>query len=520
MSKNAIFNCNRQESKKDSTLIAGIPIIAHIPWNKNLLRPRVLDVVSHLDAQILSKSNIDTSRYSTITMCARSIDNIIESLVPDNLVITAGDRSEILIAAAMATMNGCKIPGIILTGGYKPSSNVIEFCKLAFDNLIVLLTNNDSFTTALLLDNMPKHIRSDDIEQQEYVGSYIADLIDDNWSNSVLSSKVDYNLTPASFCYQLMQKSQQNPRRILLPESKEPRIIEAAIICASKNLATPVFLANKDDVAEIALKLGLSLPNNIDFVNPEEHRKKLIKKLVDLRKHKGMTKDIAEAQLNDDMVLATLMLHQGLVDGIVAGAITTTANTIRPALQLIKTCKDANIVSSIFFMCLPEQVMIYADCAINPDPTAEELAEIAIQSALSAKKFGIDPKIAMLSYSTGSSGKGADIDKINSAIDIVNKSSYNFDIDGPLQYDAAINEDVAALKSPNSKVAGKASICIFPNLSTANTTYKAVQRSAGVLSIGPILQGLNKPVNDLSRGATIKDIVYTIVITSIQAENL
>jgi len=277
------------------------------------------------------------------------------------------------------------------------------------------------------------------------------------------------------------------------------------------------FCWNRERIGHTALSLGIQLPSDLQILNPDEIRQRYVDPMVELRKHKQLSAPVALAQLEDTVVLGTMMLALDEVDGLVSGAIHTTANTIRPALQLIKTTEGAKLVSSIFFMLLPEQVMVYGDCAVNPDPNAEELCDIALQSATSAKSFGIEPKVAMISYSTGSSGSGSDVEKVREATKLAQKADPSLIIDGPLQYDAATTASVAKSKAPDSPVAGQASVVIFPDLNTGNTTYKAVQRSANVVSIGPMLQGLAKPVNDLSRGALVEDIVYTIALTAIQA---
>ena len=281
-----------------------------------------------------------------------------------------------------------------------------------------------------------------------------------------------------------------------------------------------MLLAKRDEVERVASAQGTDLPDAMEIVDPEEVRERYVAPMVELRKHKGLTEVMAAQQLEDNVVLGTMMLAQGEVDGLVSGAIHTTANTVRPALQLIKTAPDAKLISSVFFMLLPQQVVVYGDCAINPDPNAEELADIALQSAASAGAFGIEPRVAMISYSTGASGAGADVDKVRQATEIARERRPDLLIDGPLQYDAAFNEKVARLKAPDSKVAGRATVFVFPDLNTGNTTYKAVQRSANVVSIGPMLQGLRRPVNDLSRGALVEDIVYTIALTAIQANEV
>jgi len=302
----------------------------------------------------------------------------------------------------------------------------------------------------------------------------------------------------------------------VLPEGDEPRTIEAAIICQRRGIANCVLLGNRDDIEDVARNRGLTLPEALTIIDPESTRAHYIAPMVKRRRGK-LNELTAEAQLQDNVVLGTMMLQLDEVDGLVSGAVHTTANTVRPAFQLIKTAPEYRQVSSIFFMLLPEQVVVYGDCAINPDPDAETLAEIAIQSAHSAQAFGIEPRVAMISYSTGDSGTGADVDKVREATRIAKQRAPGLLIDGPLQYDAAAIESVGKQKAPDSPVAGNATVFVFPDLNTGNTTYKAVQRSARVVSVGPMLQGLNKPVNDLSRGALVDDIVYTIALTAIQA---
>ncbi|NRA62740.1 MAG: phosphate acetyltransferase, partial [Psychrobium sp.] len=325
-------------------------------------------------------------------------------------------------------------------------------------------------------------------------------------------------LSPAAFRYQLTEMARSAGKTVVLPEGEEPRTIKAAAICSQRNIANCILLGNPETIALVAEQQGVELGKHVKIIDPELVREQYIAPMVELRKHKGLTEIVAAEQLLDNVVLGSMMLAQNEVDGLVSGAIHTTANTIRPPLQLIKTAPGANIVSSIFFMLLPDQVLVYGDCAINPDPTAEQLAEIAIQSADSAIAFGISPKVAMISYSTGTSGTGSDVDKVREATRIAKERRPDLIIDGPLQYDAAVMKNVAASKAPNSPVAGQANVFIFPDLNTGNTTYKAVQRSADLISIGPMLQGMKKPVNDLSRGALVDDIVYTIALTAIQGK--
>lgn len=324
-------------------------------------------------------------------------------------------------------------------------------------------------------------------------------------------------LSPAQFRLQLTEKAMSANKTIVLPEGDEPRTVKAAVLCVQRGIAKCVLLANPENVKRVASEQGVQLIDGITVVDPEAVQNKYVARLVELRANKGMTEELAREQLKDNVVLGTMMLEAGEVDGLVSGAVHTTANTIRPPMQIIKTAPNSSIISSIFFMLLPDQVLVYGDCAVNTDPNAEQLAEIAIQSADSAKAFGIEPKVAMISYSTINSGSGPAVDKVIEATRIAKEKRPDLLIDGPLQYDAAVMADVARSKAPNSPVAGQATVFIFPELSTGNALYKAVQRSANLISIGPMLQGMRKPVNDLSRGALVEDIVYTIALTAIQA---
>jgi len=324
-------------------------------------------------------------------------------------------------------------------------------------------------------------------------------------------------VSPAQFRFNMMDSARKANKRIVLPEGAEPRTVQAAAICHEKGIARCVLLATRAEVEAVAKEHNITLPESLEIIDPASLVEQYVAPMCELRKSKGLTEEQARAQLQDTVVLGTMMMAQNDVDGLVSGAVHTTANTIRPALQLIKTAPGESIVSSVFFMLLPGQVVVYGDCAVNPNPTAEQLADIAIQSAKSAKAFGIEPRVAMISYSTINSGSGPDVDLVVEATRLVKEKAPELAVDGPLQYDAAVVESVAKSKAPGSPVAGKANVFIFPNLTTGNCTYKAVQRNANVLSVGPMLQGLRKPVNDLSRGALVEDIVYTIALTAIQA---
>lgn len=334
-----------------------------------------------------------------------------------------------------------------------------------------------------------------------------------------LQVPVEVRLSPAAFFHRLTERAAEAQRRILLPEGDERRTIEAAAICQRRGIARCVLLAKPEVVREKATAMGVELPPDLEIIDPERSRDHYVEPLVLFRKNKGLSPQAAADNLTDNVVLGTMMLALGEADGLVSGAVHSSANTIRPALQIIKTRPGAKVVSSIFFMCLPDQVVVYGDCAVNTDPDAQALADIAVQSADSAARFGIPPRVAMISYSTGESGSGADVEKVREATRLAKEIRPDLCIDGPLQYDAAAIANVAATKAPDSPVAGWATVFIFPDLNTGNTTYKAVQRSANVVSVGPMLQGLKRPVNDLSRGALVEDIVYTIALTAIQAED-
>jgi phosphate acetyltransferase len=396
---------------------------------------------------------------------------------------------------------------------------VWDLCQQALDaGLPVLSVPWDTWQTSRHVMGFNPEIPKDDIQRQDKVKQHIADNLSSDWLQSLTSKNNSYNLlSPPAFRHKLTELARQANKLIVLPEGTDIRTIKAAAICCERNIARCQLIGNKEEILQIAEHQGIQLPDNLIITDPGSIRDHYVGPMVELRKNKGLTDVIALENLKDNVVLATMMLQLGQVDGLVSGAVNTTANTIRPALQLIKTAPDSSLVSSIFFMLLPDQVLVYGDCAINPEPNAEQLADIAIQSADSARAFDIEPRVAMISYSTGRSGQGADVEKVAKATEIAKAKRPDLIIDGPLQYDAAIMENVAKKKAPNSPVAGKATVFIFPDLNTGNTTYKAVQRSADLVSIGPMLQGMNKPVNDLSRGALVDDIVYTIALTAIQA---
>ncbi|MGS2742887.1 phosphate acetyltransferase [Halomonas sp. LS-001] len=491
--------------------------IGVVPYSKALSAPRTLDVARALKARLLNEGEASQRRVLATSLCARSAANALHIFKPGSLIVTPGDRDDVVLASALATMNGTRLAGVLLTNGYMPNDSMIDICRPALaTGLPVLAVDTDSLTTATHLSQLSHEIPMDDFERAERVARFVAAHIDLEWLKNHVSRGYTRRLSPSAFRHQLVKRAMQVKKRIVLPEGNEPRTIEAAIICQRRGIADCVLLGNRDEIETLAHHRGLSLPESLTITDPKRIRERYIAPMVALRR--GKLNDLtADAQLHDNVVLGTMMLQLGEVDGLVSGAVHTTANTVRPAFQLIKTAPAYQQVSSIFFMLLPEQVVIYGDCAVNPDPDAQTLAEIAIQSAHSAEAFGIEPRVAMISYSTGDSGTGADVDKVREATRLAKERAPHLIIDGPLQYDAAAIESVGRQKAPDSPVAGQATVFIFPDLNTGNTTYKAVQRSARVVSVGPMLQGLNKPVNDLSRGALVDDIVYTIALTAIQA---
>ena len=489
-----------------------------IPYNASLLAPRTLDIARHLNARVLVEGEIATRRVLETVITARSAAEMIHRLIPGALIMVAGDRDDVLLATALAASSGVQLAGLMLTHGSEIDPRIRKLAAHAFSSgLPILSVATDSFMTATRIDHLPGAVPIDDTARMNAVLDAVADQL---WA-SVLTESVrlpaSIQMSPPAFRYRLIQTARMANQRIVLPEGDEPRTIRAAVICTEKEIARCVLLGKRTAIEAVAAAQGVSLPPTLEIIDPDAIREQYVEPLVTMRRSKGLTPAQARDQLQDTVVLGTMMLAVDAVDGLVSGAVHTTANTVRPALQLIKTEPGSSIVSSVFFMLMPDQVLVYGDCAINPDPTAAELAEIALQSAASARAFGIEPKVAMISYSTGSSGAGADVEKVRQATELAKAKAPELPIDGPLQYDAASVREVGQQKAPGSQVAGQATVFVFPDLNTGNTTYKAVQRSANVISLGPMLQGLNKPVNDLSRGALVDDIVFTIALTAIQA---
>jgi phosphate acetyltransferase len=495
----------------------GLALVGAVPFRTELTWPRLRDIVAGLQTTVLSQGQSER-RVKEVIIAAQAVPGVLPLLRDGVLVIVPGDRHDVILSACLAAMNGTRLAGLLLTIGIEPDPRVWELCRPAADTgLPVLLTGNYSYDTATLVHAVDPEVPVDDAERAGLVMSTVAEALDPQWLATLPAPTHVSRLSPPAFRRRLTTAARQAARRIVLPEGVEPRILQAALTCHELGLARCVLLARPAEVAAAAARLGLTLPADIEIIDPTQIQERHVQALVEARRHKGMTSQIARDQLADPITLGAVMLRLGEVDGMVAGAVHTTAETLRPALQVLGTAPSAALVSSVFFMCLPDEVVIYGDCAVNPDPDAAQLADIALQSAASARAFGIEPRVAMISFSTGTSGSGTDVAKVSEATRLVREREPSLIVDGPLQYDAAAIASVARSKAPGSPVAGHATVFIFPDLNTGNTTYKAVQRSADVVSIGPMLQGLAKPVNDLSRGVLVDDIVYTIALTAIQA---
>jgi len=494
-----------------------LPVVAAVPYRAELTWPRVRDLVRHLHPRVLHEGDM-SRRIRDVVVFAAGIPGGLHALDTGRLVVVPGDRHDVIMAAYLTELSGTRLAGLLLSTGTAPDPRISDLTRgTAAAGLPVLLVEDDTYRTATRVRDLDPGLPVDDNERIDSVTDTIADALDPSWLGSLTGASRLRRLSPAAFRYQLTEQAQAADVLVVLPEGTEPRTIRAAVACAERRIARCLLLGSPGKVAVRAGRLGLRLPAGVTVLDPQAVAERYVAPLTELRRHKGWTEDVAREHLADPVTVGTMMLRLGEVDGLVSGAVHTTASTVRPALQIIGPRPGVRLVSSIIFMCLPDEVVVYGDCAINPQPDAEDLADIAIQSAASARMFGIEPRVAMISFSTGTSGSGSDVDKVAEATRIVREREPHLLVDGPLQYDTAAIASVGQAKRPGSPVAGRASVFVFPDLDTGNTTYKAVQRSAQVVSIGPMLQGLAKPVNDLSRGALVEDIVYTIALTAIQA---
>ncbi len=494
-----------------------------LPEEPSLQLPSLHQISSELNAKLLIGSQESLDREVTgVRVAAMTLANLLDRLQDGVLLVTPGDRADVLLTAMTARYSekAPSISGVIVTGGVEPDPRVLSFAR-GLDSAVtpMLMAQSDTFETAYRIANLTPQIRYGDDRRIAAALGLFESVIDTSDLVKRIQIADTTVTTPLMFENRLVRVARSQRRRIVLPEGSDERILRAADQILRRSICDLTILGNPDTIRDRSRSMGLDL-SGATLMHPEHDvlRDEMAHLLCDLRGHRGMSMDIAHDAVTDVTIFGTLLVKSGLADGMVSGAAHTTADTVRPALQLIRTNDGVSVVSSVFFMCLSDKVLVYGDCAVNPDPNPEQLADIAISSAQTAAAFGIDPYVAMLSYSTGSSGTGGDVEKVRAATEIAQRKRPDIPIEGPIQYDAAVDPGVAASKLPGSEVAGQASVLIFPDLNTGNNTYKAVQRSARAVAIGPILQGLRKPVNDLSRGCTVKDIVNTITITAIQSQ--
>lgn len=498
-------------------------LLSVIPARDMLSSPTLREVADYMDARVLyGADQLDLLAYNYLVI-AMNIPNYLPHLTNNALLITPGDRCEVILSALQAhqSRNYPKISGLLLTGGLQPPPSVDLLLSGLNDILPILSVSDDTYQTAMKIGHVPSYITAESVGKIKLSLRLFDRHVDTAALEDQLTKLPDQGITPKMFIYNLIQKAKEDKKHIVLPEGTDERIVTAAANLLRNNVVDLTLLGDPDEVNKVIYNLGLKRQlQGVSIVNPLDSPKipEYAETLIELRKHKGMNMDMATDQLTDVSYFGTMMVFKGHADGMVSGAAHTTQHTIRPALQFVKTKPGFTVVSSVFFMALPDRVLVYGDCAVNPNPTAEQLAEIAIASADTAQAFGITPRIAMLSYSSGESGKGADVVRVREATHIAQERRPDLILEGPMQYDAAVSPEVAATKMPGSEVAGLATVFIFPDLNTGNNTYKAVQRETGAIAIGPVLQGLNKPVNDLSRGCTVEDVINTVAITAVQAQ--
>jgi phosphate acetyltransferase len=494
-----------------------------LPEVPELDTPTMYEIMNELNCmQILGESKDLKRVVKQSKIAAMKLENFLEYVEDGDLIIVSGDRADIILGsiATVQSRNYPNIAGLLLTGGMVPNKAIKDLFR-GFNEfpLPILSVDDDTYTTAMNVEHVPATITAKSERKIALAMGLFSSNVDIKMIEDRIVSSSSSVITPMMFEYNLFERARLKKKTIVLPESNDERILRATEILLRREVVDIILLGKQEEIDYKSAALGLDI-KKAQVINPEESElmEEFIEDFYELRKAKGLTLDIARDSMVHYNYFATMMVHKGYADGMVSGAVHTTQDTVRPALQIIKTKPDTSIVSSLFFMCLDTKVLVYGDCAVNQDPNAKQLAQIAISSADTAKMFGIEPKVAMLSYSTGNSGKGEEVEKVREATNIVKQTRPDILIEGPIQYDAAIEPNVAKTKLPNSKVAGQATIFIFPDLNTGNNTYKAVQRSSGAVAIGPVLQGLNKPVNDLSRGCLVADIVNTVAITGIQAQ--
>lgn len=493
-----------------------------IPEIKKLASPTVREIFEEIGGDIVLGESLLNNRVECYGVGAMQLRNFLDRVSENKLVITPGDRADIILGALQAnvSINYPSIAGIIVTGGIPIEKSVMKLIEgLPSIVPIILVEESTYFAAQKIMAVYPK-IRPGITKRIELSISAFDKYTNTEFLLNKFRSFKTNVVTPHMFQYSLVSKAKSNKKHIVLPEGSDERILLAASSLVEQNVVDITLLGKREEIQANATKLGIKLNGNIKIVDPEEsdYYEDFWKTYYELRKHKNIPAEMAQDAMADVSYFGTMMVYKGLADGMVSGAAHTTAHTIIPALQFVKTRPGVSTVSSCFFMCLDDHVSVFGDCAVNVNPNADQLAEIAISSADSAKAFGIKPKVALLSYSSGTSGSGIEVDKVREATEKAKAKRPDLKIEGPIQYDAAVDPSVGKSKMPDSEVAGQASVLIFPDLNTGNNTYKAVQRETGALAVGPMLQGLNKPVNDLSRGCTVEDIFNTVVLTAIQAQ--
>jgi phosphate acetyltransferase len=522
---NRVEHLEMEETRQaiDAAIDMDVPI-SLLPEIPVLGKPTVAHIARELGAEVIQGDTESLHRSVTdFKVAAMSMPHFLDYIADGDLVITPGDRADVILGSLATIVSGTfpTIAGLLLTGGFKPEPTVRRLMDgfTSASHVPIISVPTDTFTSAMNASEVNPTLQpGDDRKIAAALGAFETHVDLPRLEariNLVRSTRV----TPIMFEYELIQRAKSSRRHIVLPEGTEPRVLRAAEILVRRDVAAVTLLGDSDQIRAAAGNLGLEL-EGVNIVHPatSPHREKLSQIYYELRRHKGLSKEMAWDTTADVSYFGTLMVHAGLVDGMVSGAVHTTGDTIRPAFQIIGTRPGVSLVSSVFLMCLPDRVLVYGDCAVNPNPDAAQLADIAVSAAATAEMFGIQPRIAMCSYSTGTSGAGRDVDKVREATQIVKSRFPQLKIEGPIQYDAAVDAGVASTKMPDSDVAGKATVFIFPDLNTGNNLYKAVQRSSGAVAVGPVLQGLKRPVNDLSRGCTVTDIVNTVAITAIQAQ--
>ncbi|MER5631936.1 phosphate acetyltransferase [Streptomyces nitrosporeus] len=492
-----------------------------LPDEPALSAPTVSQITAALDATVLLGDDSGLARDALdFVFGGATLPNVLKALTPGCMVVTPGDRADLVVGALAAHSAGTPpIAGVLLTLDERPGEEVLRLAGRLAPGTPVVAVPGGSFPTAGELFALEGKLNAATPRKAETALGLFERHVDTSALLERISVARSGRVTPMMFEHDLLEQARAQRRRVVLPEGTEERVLRAADVLVRRDVCDLTLLGDADAIRKKAADLGIDLAAT-QLIDPQtsQLRQGFAERYAALRAHRGVTVELAYDVVSDVNYFGTLMVQEGLADGMVSGSVHSTAATIRPAFEIIKTRPDAAIVSSVFFMCLADKVLVYGDCAVNPDPDAGQLADIAVQSAVTAARFGVEPRIAMLSYSTGTSGSGADVDKVREATERVRASRPDLLIEGPIQYDAAVEPTVAATKLPASQVAGRATVLVFPDLNTGNNTYKAVQRSAGAVAVGPVLQGLRKPVNDLSRGALVQDIVNTVAITAIQAQ--